>query len=688
MFGAQSVAVVGASPRPTSAGNRALTQLIQGGFEGRVHLVNPNYERVLGYRCHSTLADVDDVVDLALLMVPNHLLQDQLEIAAGLGVRAAVIFASGHDEGREDDFALTERIAEQARAAGIAVCGGNCMGFVDVERRLRALAYPEGPLEAGTIAWLSHSGSAFTALLHNDRSLRFNLAVSAGQELTTTIADYLLYALDRASTRTVAMFVETVRDPARFVDALRVAEHRDIPIVALKVGNVGMARTMVAAHSGALAGEEAAFDALFDAFGVMRVRTLNEMADTLELLQAGRRAAPGGLAAIHDSGGERAHLVDVAETVGIDFARISSRTERALGEVLEPGLAATNPLDAWGTGNDADRIFFECMSHLLADGDTGALAFVADFKHEEPEDSYVSVALKTFASTEKPFAVLSNLSSAIDPEAAAEVRASGVPVLEDTATGLLAFAHLFELRARRDLPALESPQTDPVVATIWRERLVSPQPWGEAEGLSLLSDYGIAVAPGIEAASEGEVVAAAEELGGPVALKSALPGVSHKTESRGVALGLGDVEGTVRAYQDMASRLGERVLVQRMAEPGVELALGIVRDPQFGPLVAVAAGGVLVEIMEDRRLALPPLDETRTRRLLDRLRVRKLLNGVRGSPPSDVDAVVQAIVRVSWLAADLGDRLDALDVNPVIAGPTGCVAVDALVVPRAGVGAG
>ena len=204
----------------------------------------------------------------------------------------------------------------------------------------------------------------------------------------------------------------------------------------------------------------------------------------------------------------------------------------------------------------------------------------------------------------------------------------------------------------------------------------------ELEGLALLTDYGVPTTEARGATSIEGAIAAAEELGWPVAMKTAAPGVHHKSDVGGVVLGMTDAAGLRAAYEDMAARLGPQVVVAPMAPHGIELALGIVRDPQFGPLVLVAAGGVLVEVLHDRRLAFPPLDASRARALIDRLRVRPMLDGVRGTPPADIDSLAHAVARLSLLAADLGDQLDALDVNPVIVTPNGCVAVDALVVPR------
>jgi acetate---CoA ligase (ADP-forming) len=686
MLGARSVAVVGASPKPLTPGNYMVEQLNAGGFTGRAAAVNPKYEEVEGVACYPSLAEVPFVPDLVLLGVGNRLLEGQMAEAARLGVRGAVVFASGLEDPPRDP-PLVERLGRVAREASMAVCGVNCMGFLDVERGLRALAYEERrDLEAGNVAWISHSGSAFSALLHAERGIRFNLAVSTGQELTTTMADYMLYALERESTHVLALFLETVRDPATFEAALATAAENDVPVVALKVGRTASSDRLVTAHSGALAGDDAAYEALFEAYGVARVGTLNEMADLLELLGAERRATPGGLAAILDSGGERAHLVDVAANLDVPLAQPSEKTLKNVAARLAPGLPAVNPLDAWGTNNDAYDALLGCSRDLADDPDTGAFAYVVDLHSERAELGHASVVEKVWAATDKPLAVVCGVTSAIQVNAAGRLRAAGIPVLEDVASGLRAFRHLFDRRDARALPPPNLPDPPPEhVRLHWREVLTSGERPGEADALAMLADYGIPTARTVAASSPDGVLEAAGRLGYPVALKTATS--AHKTDvGGGVVLNVGDEKMLAAAYREMAERLGPEVTVQEMVAPGVEMALGVVHDPQFGPLLMVAAGGVLIEVLKDRHLALPPVDETRARRLIDRLEARRHLDGLRGAPPADVEALARAVARLSLLAGDLGDLIGALDVNPLIVGPRGCVAVDALVEPSAATG--
>jgi len=685
MLEARSVAVVGASVREGSVGNQSVVELIEGGFDGRIVPVNPKYNEILGLPCVGSVAEIAEPVDLVILAVSNALLEEQLRLAAEAGAGSAVIFASGYEELRDGVPPLTERLAAIARDAGMAVCGGNCMGFANLERRVRALGFYE-PKDApvGGVTFLSHSGSAFSAMIHNDRALGLNLAVSAGQEFVTTVADYLAYALGLESTKGVGLFIETVRDPNGFRSALGLAEERDIPVVALKVGREERTRELVAAHSGALAGEDGAYEALFDAYGVSRVESLDEMADTLALFAAGRRAGPGALASVHDSGGERALLVDAAASVGVPLAEISDETSKRMEALLDPGLPPVNPLDFWGTGRDSHEIITGCVRALLEDPAVAALAFSVDLTSEDyPEMGYVAMARETFPETDKPFAMLSNFSSGIDRSDSKLLDGDGIPVLEGTLTGLAAFKHLFayrDFRARAPVSG-GSPASDEVRER-WLARLSTGKPFDELEGLALLADYSIPVVEGVRVETLEEAIAGAERIGFPVALKTAAPGVQHKSDVGGVRLGVDDSPSLRDAYGDLERRLGPQVTVSRMAPPGVEIALGAVRDPQFGPLVLVGAGGVLVEVLKDRRLAMPPLDETRARWCVDRLEIRSLLDGVRGQPLADVDALARAIVALSWLAHDLGDHLEALDANPIICGPDGCVAVDALAIPR------
>jgi acyl-CoA synthetase (NDP forming) len=688
MLAARTVAVVGASVKPGSLGEQMMLELERGGYEGAVYPVNPGYDEIGGHRCYPSIGEVPEAVELAILGVANHRVEQALRDAAQAGAKSATTFSSLYEEDPEPGAApLPSRLATIAEDAGMAFCGGNGMGFLNLEAKLRATGFPTpDEMRSGPVAFVSHSGSAFAAVAFNDRGIGFNLLVSSGQEIVTGVADYIAYALELESTRVIGLFLETIRRPDDFAAVLERAMERAIPVVALKVGRAAGSAAMVAAHSGALAGEDGAYEALFDAYGVHRVRSLDEMADTLELFSAPRRVRSGtGIASLHDSGGERVLLVDLAEDEGVPFAAISGRTRAAIQDALDPGLIAENPLDAWGTGIDHERIFIDCFRALHDDPEVAAIVFSVDLTRQgEPYDEgYLQVARAVWDQTDKPFCVQSNLASAVDLTEAHYLRDAGIPVLEGSESALRALRHLLDERAVRERTDVAPPPApEAAVRRRWRERVSSGEALDELDGLAMLADYGVPTIAAERVDTRAGAVEAAGRIGYPVALKTAVPGIAHKSDVGGVLLRLPDADAVGTAYDDLASRLGPQVTVAAMAPSGAELALGVVVDPQFGPLVLVAAGGVLVELLKDRRLGLPPLDEAAARRMLDGLRSRALLDGFRGEPAADVDAVARAIAALSVLASDLGDALAALDVNPLIAGPEGCVAVDALVVPR------
>ncbi len=701
MLEAGSVALVGASPRPGSFGERVLIELERSPSKPEIHLVNPRYasagELIGGRRVLESLDHIDGPVDLVLLAVGDASLETELGRAARRGDRSAVIFGSVTDpDSPTDSTGFRSRLAATATEAGMAVCGGGCMGFVNFSHGLRAIGYIERPpAPAGPIALVTHSGSAFSAMLRTDRPFGYSLAVSSGQELVTTAAEYLNYALGLPETRAVALLLETLRSPSLLRRALSRAAEAGIPVVALTVGQSEAGRAMVAAHSGALAGSDGAWEALLDAHGVLRVGDLSEMCDTLELLLARRRAPARagsearrgearGMAAVLDSGAERALLVDVASEVGVGWAEISPVTMKRLSDLLDPGLEPGNPLDVWGRGGSTEELFTGSLLALADDESVDAVVLAIDLVPEfDGDESYRASVVAAWERTELPLCVLSNVPAALDRDAAGRLRSLGIPVLEGTRSGLLALGHLLELRDFQARAAIPAPVIDASRRRRARAALAASSAGGAAvEGRAraaseLLAEYGIRSPRTLLAHDRASAVAAAAQLGFPVVMKTG-EAIAHKTEAGGVILGITSAEAAADAYDEM-SRIGPAVSISELIPPGVELTLGIVRDPMLGPLVVVGAGGVLVELMADRSVGLPPLDPTAAMRMLDSLRVRPLLDGFRGAAAADVGAVCEAICAMSSIALELGEEIDALEINPLGCGADGVWALDILI---------
>jgi acyl-CoA synthetase (NDP forming) len=683
LFAPRHVAVVGASPRPGSFGNDVLSVLRDNGFGGTISPINPNYGEIDGLACHASVAALPSPPDMAILAVAGGRLEAALDDAIAGGARGAVIFDNCYLEG-DGDPPLLDRLKTRAAAAGIPVCGGNGMGFYNYETATHASFYHPAFRKAGHIALIAHSGSVFTHLANNDPRFRFNLVVSPGQEINATTADYLDYALDLPSTRVVALFLEAIRDPRGFVAALDKARARDIPIVAVKLGRTEESVRLATTHTKAIAGDDAAYDALFDRTGVRRARDLDEMMAAVQLFAEPARATAGGLSGIVDSGGLRELWIDLAAEHGVPFGKLSAETNAHIQARLPTGLEASNPLDAAGPlREDFAPVFADCLRLLMEDANTAIGAFEFDLRDDFAYwPSLLDVAKVVPRYSGKPFFVFHSFGGANNAQRATELLDAGIPLINGVSNALAAARHALAYRDWRARPALVPPAPPPNAVRRWTERLSTGSPLREADGLAMLGDFGVPAAASMPSANAAEAAAAAERLGFPVVLKTAAPGVLHKSDLDGVRLGLRDPDAVKRAYDDIASRLGPYALVQRMAGKGVELALGMIADPQFGAMVMVGAGGVLVEFARDRVFALAPFDAAEARRLIDRLRIRPLLDGVRGAPAADIAALADAIARFSALAAALSPHLEAIDVNPLIAGPDGPIAVDAVIVAR------
>jgi acyl-CoA synthetase (NDP forming) len=676
------VALVGASPKEGTVGNGMIIAATMGDAAAEIALVNPNYQEIGGRPVYPSLRALPQPVDMAVLGVANERLEAAVRDAIATGVKALTIFASGYLD-NDGEPKLTRRIAAMAREAGLQICGGNCMGFYNLGYGLRVCGFPPPPwMRKGGAVLLTHSGSVYSGICHNDKRMGWALAVSAGQELTTTMADYLDFALEMPETRCIGLFLETVRDPANFVAGLEKARERDIPVIALKVGKTSASAAKAVSHSGAIAGNHAAYAALFDRHNVIEVDTLDDFANALRLYSGPRRLAAGGIATMHDSGGLLELTMDLADKRGVAFAAISEETKRKLASRLDAGLEPTNPLDAWGTGKDYEAAMGDMMTALVDDPATACGIFCVETRDGYYlSDGYAALMESAFARTQKPLLLATNLGSNGSDGVAQRLTEHGIPVLSGVDSALSVLKLALRHRDRAGQQRLEIPAASKGLREKWAPRLQQGVPLDEDASLALLEDYGLQVPKRHVVGSVDQAVAWAERIGYPVALKTAAPGVHHKSDVGGVKLDIRSEAQLRAAYEDMAHRLGPRMLLTQMVEKGTELALGGLHDPQFGMLLMLGAGGTLIEMLDDRAFALAPIDELEAERKLDSLKLRKLLDGVRGAKPAHLPSVVMTIARFSVMLADLDGLIAEVDVNPLIAGPSACMAVDALIVP-------
>jgi acyl-CoA synthetase (NDP forming) len=479
--------------------------------------------------------------------------------------------------------------------------------------------------------------------------------------------------------------METARNPAGLVRAFEKARQRKIPIVALKVGRTELSKRLTVSHSGAIAGEDGVYQALFDRYGVHRVSDMDQLATALIMFAQPHPVGAGGLVSLHDSGGERQLLIDLAHDAAVPLAQLSPATTAQLTSLLDPGLPAVNPLDAWSTGGpDYHSGMQRCFIALLSDPGAAFGAVIHDrvaggvIYHD-----YVDYLRAAHRASGKPaFLVANRQGTGADVAVIAATR-EGFPVLDGVASFLRGARCLLDHRdyiahQRDAIPALP-----PAAVSKCRALLAHGSAFDENTGLQLLRDFGLPANAGHVAASEAEASTAARRLGFPVVLKTAVAGIDHKSDLDGVYLDIKDEAQLRTAYQELNRRIGPRVLVAPMIEAkGVEMLLGMIHDEQFGPVVMLGFGGVHVEALADVVYALPPFDVAEAHRLVDRLRLSALLRSPRHKQPLAMDEFCKVASQFAAVIAAIGDLLSEVDLNPVIVHPAGCIIVDALVVGR------
>lgn len=697
----RSIAVVGASARAGSPGNEVLVNLRKGDYRGQVYVINPARDVVEGHTCFASLADLPEVPQHVVFAVNDSRLEACFDEAVALGVEAATVFsgmvlpgeatpdATAPDATAPDAAApgLSARIQRKAKAAGLLLHGGNSMGFFNFHDRVWLSGFDTRMHERpGNVVLLSQSGAGMSGILDCEERLDFLFAASTGQELCLSVEDYLDYVLDLPQTRVVGLFLETSRYPQRMIAALQKAQRRQIPIVVVKVGKTELSARLAVSHSGALAGSDAVFDALFDRFGLQRVQDMAQMAATLILFAQSGPLPPGGLATLHDSGGERQLAIDLAQEVGLDYPPLSEETVARLEAILDHGLPAVNPLDAWGSGGvDAANYMESCFTALMSDPGVALGAVVHD---RGPRGaiypSYLQYLRGAREATGKTVCLVANWAGSGNDSALVEATREGLPVIDGLREFQVAVRCVLAYRdflVREALPL--PPAAEPKVIKHWRKRLHGPGLLDEASAGQLLRDFGI---PMVVASTfdgpdlPGELIS---EIRFPVVLKTAAPGISHKSDVGGVILDIEDEPALVRACRELTGRLGPKLLLAPMENAeGVEMILGIARDDQFGPTVVLGFGGVYAEVLRDTVLLLPPFGAAEARRALSGLKMYGLLGAVRGRQALAVDMFCEVASRLSMLAVELEDCVAEVDINPVLLMVEGCIGLDALVIPR------
>ena len=682
-----SVAVVGATTREGAVGNEVLINLKRGDYPGTLYAVNPGQDEILGVSCFPSLEALPVVPEHVIFALGDRHIEAALAEAIDLGVPAATIYSSLM---LEEGDGLRERVQSMARDSGLLLAGANGMGIYNFRERFWGCGFDtrEHP-EVGNVVLLSQSGSGMSGILDCEGRLDFLFAASTGQELVVGVEDYLDYVLDLPETGVVGLFLETARQPGKLIEAFEKAALKRIPIVALKVGRTDFAAQMAISHSGALAGSDAAYQAIFDRYGVQRVADMDELATALILFSkislADTDAENPGLVALHDSGGERQLLIDLADRIGVPLVSLGQATKEKLQALLDPGLPAVNPLDGWGAGGaDADHIMAESFCAMLSE-DAALLGAVVHDRGPDSViyDSYLDYLERARRETGKPVCLVAARQGTGHDPRVIEATRQGFPVLDGVSAFLAGARCLFGYREFLQRPAAVPELLSPVIVGNLRSQLAElgiDGSLGEHLSSALLSECGLTMNAGMLVHSAAELDEMADMLHYPVVLKTA-EAIEHKSDVGGVVLNVADATALRRAYSDLAERLGASAYIAPMIEaPGIEMILGASRDAQFGPMVVMGVGGIHAETLRDVVVLAAPFDAATAADALDRLKLRPLLDGQRGADPADRQAFCEMAARLSAMVHALRDVIVEVDINPVKLGPWGVVGLDALVI--------
>ncbi len=696
----ESVAVIGASKRPGSPGNVAISNLNRLGFSGRIFPVNPKYEELLGIRCYGDISSVPENVDCALICLPSAVVPESLEKAAKAGARSAIIYASGFAETGDTGRDLQKALKQIANAYSLPICGPNCIGLVNFKNGFGGLsAAVSSELSTGRISAVCQSGSVAIAFLNSGRGLDFHHVVSSGNEAIVTVEDYIEYFIEDEETDVVLAFVESFRNIPKLRAVAARSRESGKPIIVLKVGRSLLAQRTVASHTGALAGVDAVLNALCRQCGIIRVTDMNEMLETASLFRGldCRQAQGEKLGMMAVSGGEIGLLADLAEDIGICLPTLSDKTISEIREYLPPYSNISNPLDAWGNG-DLGKTYANCLAALGRDPGVDLVAVCLDMqagtKGEQAE--FYKTAAHSIADVagqlEKPVIVFSNISGGLHPGLHAILEQGEVPVLQGSAESLRAIAHWFQFSTSRGTPVAPGQYQRNNERAAAAASLLTGASLSEHASKEVLKLYAIPVTPEKLVTSLEEAQEAISELGFPVALKVDSADLPHKTEADVIRLNITDSERLAKAYGEIMAKaekavIGAKingVLVEEMLnlDDAVEVIAGVSVDPQCGPVVLFGLGGIFAEALTDVALRVAPLSEADAWSMLNEIRGTDLLAGARGKPPVDRAAIVEVLQKLSDLAMELGEQISEVDINPLVVYPEGkgVVAADALIV--------
>ncbi|GGX07192.1 CoA-binding protein [Pigmentiphaga litoralis] len=687
----RSIAVVGASPEPASVSGLLLTNIGRFDYGGDLHLVSRSRDEVNGRPCLKSIDDLPEGVDAAVLVVPQVAVYDSVEACGKRGVGGAIIFASGFSELGDEGRAAQDRLADMARGYGMALLGPNCMGFVNYSDNVPLTFEPvpaRKTMSGPKVAIIAQSGAMNGNLRAGltARGVNVSFSLSTGNEAVTSAEDLLSALIDADDVDAFAIFVEMLRKPALFLQAVARARALGKPVVLMHPGRSQRAREAAQSHTGALAGDYQVMRTLVEREGVVVVDTLDELFDVTAILARYPVPIRSGKAAVSsNSGALRGVAIDFCEDIGMELATLSPQTLTRINEILPDFVTADNPLDLTSQGMQRPEIFGLTAQAILDDPEVGSLIVPLMGGSPAQQVAKANSLLPVMIASQKPvaFCIMGD-TAPLAEEFTRLVTESGMPFGRSPDRALRAMAHVHRY-GQLSTASSERAQGD---AGRKLPDLV-PGPLVEYRGKAWLRDLGIQTPDGDLATSVDEALAVADRIGYPVVLKAQAAQLMHKSDVGGVAVNVRDADALRDAWSRMQDSIAAKcpglaldgILVEAMSRPGLELVIGGRRDANWGVVMLVGLGGIWIEALHDVKLLPPDLTVPQIVAAMHTLKGAKLLSGLRGKGPVDVQAVAQAVSRLAALML-ANPEITEIDVNPLIALPEGegVIALDALFV--------
>ena len=699
VFNPRSIAVIGASEVPGKAAERRTRSLIQGGYKGDIYLINPKRAELFGRKAFPAITDVDKEIDLVMIVVAPRFVASAVADSVRMGAKGIIVITAGLGETGEEGKKIEAEILNEAAKTGAYIIGPNCSGMFNASANINMLGIPT--INKGPISILAQSGNVIDSLTHFARMKGggFNKIINVGNAIGVQLHEYIDYLKDDPDTKVIATYLEGIRGGNELVRVAREAA-KTKPIVALKVGKSSAGARAAASHTGSLAGDDIILDAAFKQAGIVRVSNADELVDMADVFSNCPLPKGNRLVIMSEGGGDNSIAADNAEKYGMQVPVLGKETQEKMIPVLLAGMPAHNPIDYGGTAEENPHVITECVKVCMEDDQVNGILITGFFggfydiiaPHIAELEEQTSRELVGLVNKyKKPLIV--NTSYARDPIKSLDIlKKAGIPVIESSdraaqsMSALMNFAMKQSEISQMDIPTGEAQERVPVKKLFKKVRNDKRVNLLETESRELLQEYGISLPEAILALNPDEAIEGAKKIGYPLAMKVVSPDIIHKSDAGGIRLGLNSDRNVKNAFRDIFKN-AEKVtakekilgtLISPMAAPGQECIIGMVHDSQFGPVIMFGLGGIFVEVLKDVSFRVAPLATEDIEEMIREIKGYKILTGVRGEKPKDIEAIKEILARLSQIAID-NPEIQEVDLNPVIVHEKGASIVDSRV---------